>query len=282
MPTPNVPDDKLNLMRGSTLKEIYARIETLEANSGGVGRGRLGITGIEPDIGLVENKTEDLLPRGGIVGVNALSIDPATNLQSFRNKDAFQGVVPDCAQHAGRFAVTLEPIKNNEFGHAIYSGIATADVDIKHALHRYCDVSDGNVGRLESCLWGSAMLLGQEVGLGVKRCKVLLSGQIRQGAWPITTNAAIAAAATGAVTVDESGEVLTAKNCTLAEIDGPAFMFWDLTECEFCIYSLSPSLCDQAKALPVQAAADDGDFVIYVKADLSSCFKVAAADCPDP
>jgi hypothetical protein len=56
------------------------------------------------------NNTGYALPRFAVLALSEPIIGPAANLQEFKNKVNFEGVVPAKNGHKGKFAVLLEPL----------------------------------------------------------------------------------------------------------------------------------------------------------------------------
>ena len=58
----------------------------------------------------VRNNTGFALPRFCVLALSEPLIGPAANLQEFKNKVNYEGVVPAKNGHKGKFAVLLEPL----------------------------------------------------------------------------------------------------------------------------------------------------------------------------
>ena len=116
---------------------------------------------------LVKNTSGSLVPRFGVLGVESVLIEPAANLPEFQNRIALLGTTPVAADHASRFAITLEPIPAGKIGRASITGIARVKVDKQADDERTAGVVDGEVGYLSGGGDGVEILYS-EAGTGVK------------------------------------------------------------------------------------------------------------------
>ena len=106
---------------------------------------------------------------------------PTDNVETFKNALAVSGVTPT-ADHAGAFAILLEPIAAGAMGRAIVSGVTPVKVNITNADHRYAEVEAGQAGYLASAESGSALLLWKEAGTGEKWALVRMGNPGSAGA----------------------------------------------------------------------------------------------------
>jgi hypothetical protein len=100
---------------------------------------------------------------------------PDDNEDGFKFHFAFKGITPD-TDHAGNFAVLLEPVKDGEIGRACALGVTPVRVDVAAEGDRYADVEDGACGALASAASGAARILWKEDGTGEKWALVRLGG----------------------------------------------------------------------------------------------------------
>ncbi len=124
----------------------------LVKNASGTNQGRAAVLGISGPV---------LTPSGG---------DPAPLLSRL----AVTGVVPDADYHRGQFVVTLEPVRDGEYGLAVADGLCHVQVDVADAAHQWADVKDGSTASLASGETGTARILWKESGTGVVWAVVLL------------------------------------------------------------------------------------------------------------
>lgn len=79
-----------------------------------------------------------------IVSLDGPVYGPSDNLQEFKFRFAFKGVVPD-SDHFGRFAVLLEPVKDGAIGRALVQGITPVLVRVpdlgEHESGEYADIN---------------------------------------------------------------------------------------------------------------------------------------------
>jgi hypothetical protein len=103
---------------------------------------------------------------------------------------AFKGISPTVADHLGRFAVLLEPVKQGDIGPACVAGVCIVHVDVQDEDHEYADIADGRY-RLATSDSGTARILWKEGGTGTKWAVVRLGagGAAAAVAWgkPQTT-----------------------------------------------------------------------------------------------
>jgi len=112
--------------------------------------------------------------RFDIVGIDAPIFTPGDNEDSFKNHVALKGILPTEADHAGRFAILLEPLRTGAIGLACVQGICPVKVSVDDEDHACADVNDGQAGSLKSGLGGAAFILWKESGTGEKWAVVKL------------------------------------------------------------------------------------------------------------
>lgn len=124
---------------------------------GGMGTGQAASSTIV----LIKNTSGADVDRMNVLGISAPAILPSENADQFAHHPALVGVTPDLDSHAGRFAVTLEPIKNNEIGMACVSGLCVVHLAITDGTDQFADVNNGTAASLKSGPAGSASILWQ-------------------------------------------------------------------------------------------------------------------------
>jgi hypothetical protein len=134
----------------------------------------------------VRNQTGDDLGRLMVLGISGVAISEADNAEEFIGRPVLDGVTPAAATHAGRFVVTLEPIRADGLGRARLVGLVAVNVNITSTDHRCAEVTDANYSRLTSAATGSARILYAPAGTGVKRCLVGLGMDVELPAYPTT------------------------------------------------------------------------------------------------
>ena len=120
-------------------------------------------TGIVP----VKNASGTDAARFAVLGIDSPIFTAAEAADSFANQVALVGVTPT-ADHAGAFAVLLEPVADGEIGQAVVSGVTPAKVNVTNEAHTHAEVAAGQAGYLASGESGSALILWAEVGTGEK------------------------------------------------------------------------------------------------------------------
>jgi len=117
----------------------------------------------EPDVRrsgivLVKNETGQDCGRFNVLGLSGVIIKPTDNPDDFQQRVALRGTIP-AAQHKGRFAVLLEPLRDGEIGRAILDGLTAVRVEMLNEEHPFADIREGYCDVLQSGSSGSAQLL---------------------------------------------------------------------------------------------------------------------------
>jgi len=107
----------------------------------------------------IKNNSGSDVDRFGVLGIDGVVIDQATNATVFKNLAPLNGTTPDGDDHLGRFAVLPEPIASGKPGVAVISGICVAYVDLVDTDHYWADVKDADTSCLESRTGGTAQIL---------------------------------------------------------------------------------------------------------------------------
>jgi hypothetical protein len=113
--------------------------------------------------------------RFSVLEVDGVVIGPGDNLESFQNTPAVTGVTPT-EDHAGRFAILLDPIEAGEIGRALLAGVCPCQVDVTDEEHQFAAPTDGDASKLTSAESGPAHILWADTGIGTKWCLVRLGG----------------------------------------------------------------------------------------------------------
>jgi len=113
-----------------------------------------------PDTGivLVRNESGADRERFDVLGVAGTIVNPIDNADAFKERVALKGTTPG-TEHAGRFAVLLEPLVANEIGRACVDGVCVVKVEMVDEAHVFAEVSPGDPSKLKSGTAGSAALL---------------------------------------------------------------------------------------------------------------------------
>jgi hypothetical protein len=122
----------------------------------------------------VKNSSGSNLTRNAILGISAPLFSPGSSLRAFQNEVRLVGVTP-ASSHAGKFVVLLDPIGIGKIGRAVVAGVVPVKVNILSTTHTSADVVAGSTANLTTVAsGGSAQLLWQDTGTGVKWCVVRL------------------------------------------------------------------------------------------------------------
>ncbi|MDY7011158.1 MAG: hypothetical protein SVV80_10465 [Planctomycetota bacterium] len=89
---------------------------------------------------LVKNASGYDQNRFAVLGIDSPVITPTDNEDEFKNRLALRGVVPDQAEHVGRFVILAEPLADGEIGRAFTHGLCPAKVNVIDVNHRFTEV----------------------------------------------------------------------------------------------------------------------------------------------
>lgn len=108
----------------------------------------------------VKNASGSDQARFAILGLDSPIIQPADNLSEFQRQVTFQGVVPVQNDHAGRFAVLLEPLPAGQIGLAVVAGVVPVRLTVDpNRLYNHAEIIPGNTTQLRNLPHGSARVL---------------------------------------------------------------------------------------------------------------------------
>lgn len=120
---------------------------------------------------LVKNVSGENVPRFGVLGVSGVLVNPATSeahARDFARRPAISGVKPSSAAHNDAFVISLEPLRPNQIGPGICSGVFACKVDVDDPLHTRATPDVGTF-KLVSSYCGLVQLLWKQPGTGVDR-----------------------------------------------------------------------------------------------------------------
>lgn len=187
-------------IRASDLNAVYDTVQRMiDSQRTGANTGRANTDGTV----LIRNDSGGDEDRFHVLGLGDVIITPTDNEGSFTAGPVFSGVTPT-AEHAGTFAVLMEPLKSGVIGRARVSGHCVARVDVQDADDDRCGAVVGS-GVLESNTDGAAQILWKEAGTGEKWAVVRFGGGGAGGCCPPTFRVKIQAAECDPLT----GEVVT-------------------------------------------------------------------------
>jgi hypothetical protein len=130
----------------------------------------------------IRNDSGAAVEIGQVLGIDGSFFDAvgtATERLEFARRPTMLGVEPT-DDHAGRFAVAIEPITADDHGKAIAAGLVAAAVDITDADHNFAEAkTDGGVTNLVSGVFGSAQIIFRPdpEATGVQPCLVRLGNR---------------------------------------------------------------------------------------------------------
>jgi hypothetical protein len=159
----------------------------------------------------IQNGHDSTVAIGQILGIDGSFFDPEGTDEErlqFARRPTMTGVEPT-DDHAGRFAVAIEPITEGGHGQAIAAGLVAVVVDVVDADHRFAEAkAAGGVVNLVSGPTGSAQIVFRPnpAATGVQRCLVRLGN--RTTSPPLvrfTLEAALAAGGTAAALINSDG-----------------------------------------------------------------------------
>ncbi len=138
----------------------------------------------------VKNASGSDQARFAILGLASPIIPPGDNETEFKRQVTFQGVIPVQHDHAGRFAVLLEPVAAGKLGPAVLAGVVPVRLQVDPAhLYDYAEIIPGNTTRLRNTPHGSARVLWvEDTGSPVRWAIVRLDSGDAQAHVLITSN----------------------------------------------------------------------------------------------
>jgi hypothetical protein len=163
-------------IHAATWNALLAMLAKFQA--GQIGAGRPMPAGGPPglDVRVLNNSQYDV-DRGGVLGIDGVEIDRATNADEFETRPTLTGVTPGTA-HATKFLVTTEPIAYGSIGRAVLTGLAAVKVYVNNASHGYAAAKDSERGELETvATGGGAKVLWKETGTGTGKWALVLLGE---------------------------------------------------------------------------------------------------------
>ena len=200
---------------------------------------------------LIKNESGEDVERGGILGIDGPIITRVTDEDGFKaGQLALRGITP-AVEHAGQFAVTLEPIANGYMGKACVSGACMVQVAMTDETHRYAMPEADDIAKLKSTRSGPAKLiyiepLADRVSPDVAWCvSVIGSGDVRARRGMIVTEGPNAEedfldrrywvkfakcdndTAADAMTLDYETDAETVMVTNLGEYIGDTHYLWD-------------------------------------------------------
>lgn len=123
----------------------------------------------------VKNNCGTDVSRFGVLGLGDVQITQSDNDVEFYKRIYMDGEEPAVDTHYNRFAIALEPIRDGGVGRCVVDGLVQCQVNIGFPWHKYADVEDGVVGRLQSSWTGSSEILWSAASTGIQWCIVRLN-----------------------------------------------------------------------------------------------------------
>lgn len=122
----------------------------------------------------VRNKTGADRDRFNVLALDKPIIGPTDNLEELKSKLNFDGIVPPDPVKPGRFAVLLEPLRQDAIGRGVVAGVTLVrlQVDPDH-LYDYAEVEANSTSRLRNVPHGSARVLWVEDGNEAERWAIV-------------------------------------------------------------------------------------------------------------
>lgn len=125
---------------------------------------------------LVRNDSGADRDRYDVLGIDGVIFTPTDNADTFKNDVALKGITPATDDHAGKFVILAEPVKDGSIARAFISGVCVAYIDIDDEDHATADVKDADATSLLSCDDGAVSILWAESGTGNKWAVVRFGG----------------------------------------------------------------------------------------------------------
>lgn len=145
----------------------------------GVGDVRRRNAGNANDTILVKNTSGGDLDRFSVVGIDGVIISPDDNLDQFKSRIALTGVTPT-ADHAGKFAVLLEPAADGQLVRAAIDGLTVCKVEATPpgSVDRFADIEAGTTDHLVAKASGAARIIWRQAGTGATWAVVRLGDSL--------------------------------------------------------------------------------------------------------
>jgi hypothetical protein len=126
---------------------------------------------------LVRNSTDEDLGQFSVIQLGDLVIKPSNNEQEFRaNLPVFNPATEDMKDRP--LVITQKPLKQNEVGPAMISGITPGRINIENEAHQYAEATSNG---LKSSSSGSIQILWKEEDTGENKWAILLLGASGSG-----------------------------------------------------------------------------------------------------
>ena len=151
-------------------------------------RARQGLGQDALDVGLgagmawIQNNSGDDRKRFEILGIDTESLlDPSSDLNAFKNRLVFKGVMPKTPGYTGFFAICAEPIKSGQIGRAYFYGCCPVQVNVNSSDDSYADIKNNDATQLNSGPTGAAQILTIQSGTGTQWALVRLGPAAGEG-----------------------------------------------------------------------------------------------------
>lgn len=127
--------------------------------------------------------------RFAILGLASPIIQPNDNPDEFKRQVTFQGVAPVQNDHAGRFAVLLEPLPAGKIGLAVIAGVVPVRLVVDSAqLYDHAEIINGSTQALRNLPHGSARVLWVEDTSSTERWAIVRLGDTEAQAHVLITS----------------------------------------------------------------------------------------------
>ena len=141
----------------------------------------------QASIVLVRNDSGSDRERFDVLGVGVPVIDPVDGEETFKERVALAGVVPESGAHEGLFVVLAEPLAAGAIGHAFAAGVCPVRIDVpdEEGDCRFAEVAGGVTANLVTQPQGSAAILWRAGGTGVQWAVVRLGNASPMHVFPV-------------------------------------------------------------------------------------------------
>lgn len=106
-----------------------------------------------PNTVYIRNKSGHDVPRFGVLGISGVEIDPAAEDKKhelgFAQQPVLHGTTPG-AEHADKFVICLQPIRDDAIGLAAIGGVLACKVELKNGNHKFATAKTGDRTQLQS------------------------------------------------------------------------------------------------------------------------------------
>jgi len=182
-----VQGENLNkAISASTWNELLSLLDHRDTNGLWSSSSQLGMASNRrppnPNALWLRNDSGANLSQFNILGIASPAVDAGVNNGEFQREVTIAGVLPT-KEHYGAFAVLCDAIPDGQCGWAVAGGVVQCRVDVLDDKHKFCEVQEGNLNSLKSCVRGSCQIIWKRGGGPGTWCYVRLGNYVPPLLW---------------------------------------------------------------------------------------------------